>query len=101
MVTFVRWSAGARFHGLVASEVIEHVPQPERFCGALAGLSRPRQAARHDPGGMVVISTLNRTPRSYALAVLAAERLLRLLPVGTHDWDKFITPGALLKEPGR
>ena len=77
------------FDGVIASEVIEHVPNPEGFCTALAALSRQDASSK----GLVIISTLNRTPRSYALAVLAAERLLRLLPVGTHDWDKFITPG--------
>lgn len=80
------------FDGVIASEVIEHVPDPEGFCSALAGLSR-RPEAGEEPQGLVIISTLNRTPRSYALAVLAAERLLGMLPVGTHDWDKFITPG--------
>ena len=78
--------AGASFDGVIASEVIEHVPDPEGFCKALAGLADP-------PKGLVVVSTINRTPRSYALAIVAAERLLRFLPVGTHDWNRFITPG--------
>ncbi len=86
-------NAGAKFQGVVASEVIEHVPDPEGFCRSLAALSRVTGHSDGGSQGMVIISTLNRTPRSYAVAVLAAERLLRLLPVGTHDWDKFITPG--------
>lgn len=73
--------------------MIEHVPHPEGFCKALASLSSNATESGDAAQGMVIISTLNRTPRSYAVAVLAAERLLRILPVGTHDWDKFITPG--------
>ena len=61
------------------------MPDPEQFCQSLATLTRPE--------GSVFVSTINRTPRAYALAILAAERLLGLLPVGTHDWNKFITPG--------
>jgi len=72
---------------VVASEVIEHVPDPERFCSSLAGLTVRGK-------GMAIVSTINRTPRSYAMTILGAERLLRLLPVGTHDWNKFITPGS-------
>ena len=61
------------------------MPDPEQFCRSLAALTRP--------DGSVVLSTINRTPRAYALAILAAERVLGILPVGTHDWNKFITPG--------
>lgn len=71
----------------MASEVIEHVASLPAFCAALDALTRP--------GGAVAISTLNRTPRSYALAVLAAERLLRWVPPGTHDWHKFVSPEEL------
>ena len=80
--------AVAAFDVVVASEVIEHVPDPEGFCSSLAGL-----AVRGK--GMAIVSTINRTPRSYATAILGAERLLRMLPVGTHDWNKFLTPGSL------
>lgn len=72
---------------MVASEVVEHVASLPAFCAALDALTRP--------GGAVAISTLNRTPRSYALAVLAAEHLLRWVPPGTHDWHRFVTPEEL------
>ena len=72
---------------MVASEVLEHVASVPAFCGALAALARP--------GGGVAVSTLNRTPRSYALAILAAEHVLRWVPPGTHDWDLFVTPEEL------
>lgn len=71
----------------MASEVIEHVASLPAFCAALDALARP--------GGGVAVSTLNRTPRSYALAVVAAEHLLRWVPPGTHDWTRFVTPEEL------
>ena len=75
------------FDAVVCLEVIEHVTERAAFLGALA------RAARH--GGMVFLSTLNRTPRSFLMAKLGAEYLLRLLPVGTHDWRMFVTPAEL------
>ena len=75
-------------------EVIEHVDEPARFAGALAG--------KLADGGMLILSTPNRTPMSRALLVEGAERLGRI-PRGTHDWDKFLTPEeceALLAEAG-
>jgi 2-polyprenyl-6-hydroxyphenyl methylase/3-demethylubiquinone-9 3-methyltransferase len=86
---------GARFPVICALEVIEHVPDPRAFLRTLVGLA--------EPGGAVFLSTLNRTPRSYLAAKLAAEYLMRWLPVGTHDWHRFITPGemgALLRGAG-
>ena len=71
----------------MASEVIEHVKQPQHFMQALA--------AAAVPGGQVFVTTLNRTPASYALAIVGAEYLLRLVPAGTHHWTKFITPQEL------
>ena len=76
---------GARFPVITALEVIEHVPDPAEFLRTLAALL--------EPGGVLFLSTLNRTPRSYLTAKLGAEYVMRWLPVGTHDWRKFITPG--------
>lgn len=85
------------FDAVLALEVIEHVPPAERagFAAALARAVRP--------GGMVFLSTLNRTPRAWATAKLGAEYLLRWLPVGTHDWKLFLRPaelGLLLRGAG-
>jgi len=80
---------GGGFDAVLALEVIEHVPPAERprFCAALARLARP--------GGHVILSTLNRTRRSYLFAILGAEQILRWLPRGTHEWKLFVTPGEL------
>lgn len=77
----------AQFDVVVASEVIEHVNQPPQFCESLAALLTS--------DGCLVVSTLSRTVPAYALAILGAEYLLRLVPTGTHDWNKFITPEEL------
>lgn len=71
----------------MASEVIEHVKRPQQFMASLAAATKP--------GGQVFVTTLNRTPASYALAIVGAEYLLRLVPAGTHSWTKFITPQEL------
>lgn len=78
---------GMAFDAVVSLEVIEHVEDRDAFLAALAGLAKP--------GGQVFLSTLNRTARSFLMAKLGAEYLLRLLPVGTHDWRMFVTPGEL------
>ncbi len=78
---------GLRFDAVVALEVIEHVEDRAALLAALTGLAAP--------GGLLFLSTLNRTVQSFLLAKLGAEYLLRLLPVGTHDWRMFVSPGEL------
>jgi len=68
-------------------EMLEHVPDPRSVVAALAALVRP--------GGHVFLSTINRTPRAYLHAVVGAEYVLRLLPRGTHTYEKFIRPSEL------
>ena len=80
-------ASGALFDLVVSLEVVEHVADRRGFLGALAGLTRP--------GGGLVLSTLNRTARSFALAIVGAEYVLRWLPRGTHDWRKFVKPAEL------
>ena len=76
-----------RFAAITALEVIEHVPDPAQFLASLTALLAP--------GGKIFVSTLNRTKISLLTAKIGAEYVLRLLPVGTHDWNKFITPAEL------
>jgi len=86
---------GAQFPVVTALEVIEHVPDPAAFAHTLAALAQP--------GGLVFLSTLNRTARSFVSAKVAAEYVLHWLPVGTHDWRKFLSPvelGALMRQAG-
>jgi len=80
-------AAGESFDAVVCLEVIEHVPDVAAFIATIAKLVRP--------GGMLVLSTLNRTWKSYALAIVAAEYVLGWLPRGTHDWQRFVTPDEL------
>ena len=75
------------FDVVTCMEMLEHVPSPASIVAACAQLARP--------GGWVFFSTLNRNLKSYAFAVLGAEYLLKLLPKGTHDYAKFITPAEL------
>jgi 2-polyprenyl-6-hydroxyphenyl methylase/3-demethylubiquinone-9 3-methyltransferase len=77
----------ARFPVVTCLEVIEHVPDPAGFVRVLAALL--------EPGGLLILSTLNRTRRSWLTAKVGAEYVLRMLPVGTHDWKAFITPAEL------
>jgi 2-polyprenyl-6-hydroxyphenyl methylase / 3-demethylubiquinone-9 3-methyltransferase len=78
---------GARFDVVLAMEVVEHVPDVDAFVATATGLVKP--------GGLFVGATINRTKRSFALAIVGAEYVLRWLPVGTHSWDKFVTPSEL------
>jgi 2-polyprenyl-6-hydroxyphenyl methylase/3-demethylubiquinone-9 3-methyltransferase len=80
-------AAPGRYEVVTCMEMLEHVPDPAAVVKALAELVRP--------GGHVFVSTLNRTPRAYLTAVLGAEYLLRLLPAGTHSYEKFIRPSEL------
>jgi 2-polyprenyl-6-hydroxyphenyl methylase / 3-demethylubiquinone-9 3-methyltransferase len=80
-------AAGERFDIVLAMEVVEHVADVSAFLAACCALMKP--------GGMMVVATLNRTPQSFAFAILAAELLLGWLPRGTHDWRKFLRPSEL------
>ncbi len=80
---------GRRFDAVTALEVIEHVPDPAGFMRDLAALLTP--------GGTLVVSTINRSARSLVVAKWGAEYVLRLLPVGTHDWRRFVTPRELAR----
>ena len=77
----------ASFDVVTCMEMLEHVPDPSSIVHACAQLVKP--------GGHVFFSTLNRNPKSYLLAVIGAEYLLKLLPRGTHDYAKFIKPSEL------
>ena len=83
------------FDAVLGLEIIEHVDDPALFVDSLVRLCKPK--------GTVILSTLNRTPKSYALGIVAAEYLLRWVPRGTHTWAKFKKPselGAYLKSAG-
>jgi len=77
----------ASFDLVTCMELLEHVPDPESVVRACASLVKP--------GGQVFFSTLNRNPKSYLFAILGAERMLKLVPDGTHDFNKFIRPAEL------
>ena len=81
-------SPGA-FDIVTCMELLEHVPQPASTTAALARLTRP--------GGAVFVSTVNRSLKSFLLAILAAEYLLRLIPRGTHEYERLIRPAELAR----
>ncbi|XP_070821629.1 ubiquinone biosynthesis O-methyltransferase, mitochondrial [Chaetodon trifascialis] len=73
-----------QFDAIVASEVVEHLANLETFASSCSLMLKP--------GGSLFITTMNKTSLSYVLAIIAAEQLLRIVPRGTHDWQKFISP---------
>lgn len=75
------------FDVVTCMELLEHVPEPESVVQACADLCRP--------GGHVFFATINRNPKAYLMAVIGAEYLLRMLPKGTHDYEKLIRPSEL------
>jgi 2-polyprenyl-6-hydroxyphenyl methylase/3-demethylubiquinone-9 3-methyltransferase len=75
------------FDVVTCMEMLEHVPDPDAIVAACARLVKP--------GGSVFLSTINRNPKSYLLAVIGAEYVLNMLPKGTHDYAKFIKPSEL------
>ncbi len=79
--------AGERFDIVLAMEVVEHVADVPLFVSRCAEMVKP--------GGLMIVATINRTLKSFALAIVGAEYVLRWLPVGTHRWDKFVTPNEL------
>jgi len=79
--------AGEQFDVILNMEVVEHVANPLSYLTACQRLLKP--------GGLMVCSTINRNPKSYLMAIIGAEHIMRWLPKGTHEWDKFITPDEL------
>ncbi|KAL3638276.1 Hexaprenyldihydroxybenzoate methyltransferase, mitochondrial [Castilleja foliolosa] len=78
----------SKFDAVLSLEVIEHVADPAEFCKSLSELT--------SPGGATVISTINRSMRAYATAIIVAEYVLHWLPRGTHQWSSFLTPEELV-----
>lgn len=80
---------GAQFDVVLALEIIEHVADTELFYKSICQLVKP--------GGLLILSTLNRTAKSYAMGIIGAEYVLRWLPKGTHTWRKFIKPSEMAR----
>jgi 2-polyprenyl-6-hydroxyphenyl methylase/3-demethylubiquinone-9 3-methyltransferase len=78
---------GEQFDVVMNMEVVEHVADPLSFLTACQQLMKP--------GGLMTCSTINRNPKSYMMAIIGAEHIMRWLPKGTHEWSKFITPDEL------
>ena len=78
---------GEQFDVVLNMEVIEHVSDPAAYMRACHDLLKP--------GGLMIASTINRNPKSFMVAIIGAEQIMRWLPRGTHDWKKFITPDEL------
>ena len=79
--------AGEAFDVILNMEVVEHVADPQGFLTVCQELLQP--------GGLMTCSTINRNPKSFAMAIVGAEYIMRWLPKGTHEWQKFITPDEL------
>ncbi|CAM8670812.1 UbiG 2-polyprenyl-3-methyl-5-hydroxy-6-metoxy-1,4-benzoquinol methylase [Paracoccaceae bacterium] len=80
-------AAGEQFDVVLNMEVVEHVADPLAYLTACQQLLKP--------GGLMICSTLNRNTKSFLMAIIGAEWVMRWLPKGTHDWAKFITPDEL------
>lgn len=76
-----------KFDVVLALEIIEHVADKDAFVKSVIDLCKPN--------GLIIFSTLNRTPKSFALGIIAAEYILRWVPQGTHNWKKFVKPSEL------
>jgi 2-polyprenyl-6-hydroxyphenyl methylase/3-demethylubiquinone-9 3-methyltransferase len=82
-------AAGEQFDVVLNMEVVEHVADPQAYLTACHDLLKS--------GGLMLCSTINRNPKSFAMAIVGAEYVMRWLPKGTHEWSKFITPDELFK----
>jgi len=80
-------AAGEQFDVVLNMEVVEHVADPLSYLTACHDLLKP--------GGLHICSTINRNPKSFAMAIVGAEYVMRWLPKGTHEWNKFVTPEEL------
>jgi len=78
-----------KFDVIIAMEILEHVSNIELFISSCCKLLKK--------GGIIIFSTLNRTPKSFMLGIIAAEYILKWLPTGTHDWEKFLKPSQIAK----
>ncbi len=83
-------ATGERFDVVLALEIIEHVADRSAFVRACCDLATP--------GGLIILSTLNRTAKAFGLAIVGAEYVLRWLPRGSHDWRKFVRPSELARD---
>ncbi|MEQ1704653.1 MAG: bifunctional 2-polyprenyl-6-hydroxyphenol methylase/3-demethylubiquinol 3-O-methyltransferase UbiG [Rickettsiales bacterium] len=82
-------TSGASFDVVLSLEIVEHVADIDLFIKSACKLLKP--------DGIIILSTLNRTVKSYALAIVGAEYIMRMLPVGTHTWNKFLRPSELCR----
>jgi 2-polyprenyl-6-hydroxyphenyl methylase/3-demethylubiquinone-9 3-methyltransferase len=86
-------TTGEKFDAVLNMEVVEHVADPLAYLTACKDLLKP--------GGLHICSTINRNTKSFMMAIVGAEHIMRWLPKGTHDWSKFITPDELFDLMGR